>query len=174
MGIDVPTDAEKDPAFLALQVRALRQAFESLSKANKENLLEIQRAFSMSDIHQQILGRIVRDLTRSVANLQGFLVLDRANGIDLTLKLKDGVLDVPAYYAEFREVVQTAGEKLGDTAAIFWSQGASPTEAVERAKLRVQENNDPVEETNYEIEYFGGTNGKGSDQQVAQGAQEAG
>jgi len=155
-GIEPLTESERDPEYLALQVKALTKQVEALNAVNRQNLQTIQRAFSMVDMHQQIQGRVTHDIASTLDALKGFVVADSPNYV----KMRDGELDMSAYYAEFKQTVTLAGEEYGDAAAILWSQGASPEEAVNCAKLQTEERPEQVEDTEYEVEHFGGSHGK--------------
>ena len=146
-------------------MRALNETLEDLVKAQDQNTQAIQRAFSMVDVHQQILQRITRELVQLVA-------MTGSSGTG-ALKLRgDFSLDMTAYYQEYRDVAKNAGQDAADVACVIWSQGASPEEAVAKAQQEVasrSESDEQPPDLNYEVEYFGGNNGTNRTEQVASG-----
>lgn len=172
------TAEEKDPAFLALQVRSIHQTIENFIKAQKQNTESIRKAFSMTDVHQQILQRITRDLTFAVSETRRLFVdgdVTQAKGDLGMLKLRpDGTLDMHAYYQEYRELGVAAGPEHADLALVVWSQGNTPEESIDRARLekvKQAESAKPAEDPDYEEEYFGGDHGEDHHEQIAEGAQ---
>lgn len=177
-GITEPTAEEKDPAWLALQVRSLHGTVQNFVKAQESNLQNIQRAFSMVDTHQQILARITRDLASTVFNVRRLFVdgdITLTPGDFGVLKLRtDGTLDMHAYYETYRKVGTAAGD-AADLAVLIWSQGQDPEEAVTRAKLerqrQLEAGEKPAQELDYETEEFGGNSGQDHHEQVQASAQ---
>lgn len=164
-----PTADEKDPAFLALQIRALNQSVENMEKAFNENMEAMKKAFSMVDVHQQILMRITREVAK-VAVVSG------SAGTGPLKLTKNFDLDLPAYYQEYRDVAAGAGPEASDYACVMWSQGMGPEEAIAAAQqqLASEETNEEAADLDYEVEYFGGTNGKDRNQQIETGTQTVG
>src|SRR5688572_12434277 len=108
-GVDAPTAEEKDPLFLALQVRSLVSTVNQLAEAHTHNVNEIKRAFAMNDANQQIMQRVLRDVA-TVAAVSGSVGLG-------ALRMKaDMTLDLPAYYEEYRKVGVEAGDRDADLA----------------------------------------------------------
>lgn len=168
---DPPSDREKDPHFMAMQIRALRGAVDNLMEVQKTNLKEIAVAFTMVDMHQQVLMRVARDTSAALVNVRrlqtdGDVTLSGADFLGLRTT-PEGELDVTAYYNEYAKVVETAGEAHAEKAVAFWARGCSIEESVERAKLSDEAElaEEPSTEEVYEVEHFGGTNGQGSHEQ---------
>jgi hypothetical protein len=165
-----PTADEKDPAFLAMQVRALVGAIKQIEETIVHNTEELRNAFSMVDMHQQVLQRITRDLTLAASmgghDQEGNLVLG-------PLRLRDDkTLDMRAYYTDWRKAA-TLATGAPDLGAILWSHGYTVEEAAERANLEAERRKAaqaPSEEpeSNYEIEHFGGNLGQNHHEQDAQ------
>lgn len=181
IGATEPTADEKDPAFLALQVRALSATVQNLVKANENNTHEIVKAFSQVDIHQQILARITRDLTEAVTTARRLQVDGDVTGAkqDLgPLKVDDaGLLHMAAYHAEYRQVSTDAGPTYAQLACLLWSYGRDPEQAIQEAKSQIDgkvESGTPVPDELYQDEYFGGTSGQNHQQQEPQSAQASG
>lgn len=173
-----PTAEEKDPAFLALQVRALHGTIDNFVKAQEENLRSIQKAFSMVDVHQQILQRLAREVTVALTRIRrlqvdGNVDMEPSDFGDLKVR-EDGTLDMHGYYEDYRNLCTLAGPKYADLAVVIWSQGATIEAAVERAKVekdRQVETGKPSEDPDYEEEFFGGDYGQNHHQQVETSAQ---
>lgn len=180
-----PTAEEKNPAFLALQVRHLLDTVEKMSQVNKENAEAIQKAFAMVDVHHQVLQRVTRDLTGAVVRVRklqvdGDVNLHASDFEDLKL-FPEGGLNLASYYEEYRKVGEAAGEELADIALLVWSQGASPEGAVERARVekearerRFEKATDEAPDADYEEHFFGGTDGQSNHEQVPQTAEASG
>ncbi len=173
-----PTAEEKDPAFLAMQVRSLHQTINNIISANSQNVRNIQNAFGMVDVHQQVLHRIVRDLTMGVYQARRLFVEGQVSSTlsDLgPLKLReDGTLNMHSYYEECQAVANAAGQDKADQAIAFWSQGCSPEVAVKRASLgldKAAERQEDESDQDYDVEHFGGSNGQDHHEQVTEAAQ---
>jgi hypothetical protein len=173
-----PTAEEKDPAFLALQIRSLHETISQFVKIQQQNTEGIRKAFSMTDVHQQILQRITRDLTFALVEVRRLFVdgdVTAAKGDLDPLKIHpDGTLDMHAYYQEYRELGVAAGPEHADLALVIWSQGNSPEESLDRAKLeKVKQatSAEPVKDPDYEEVYFGGEHGENHHEQVEAAAQ---
>jgi len=173
-----PTAEEKDPAFLALQVRSLHSTIENFVKAQDANLQSIQKAFSMVDVHQQILQRLAREVTTALTRVRRLQVdgnVDMALDDFGELKVReDGTLDMHSYYEDYRNVASLAGPRYADLAVVLWSQGSTVEDAVERAKVekdRQVASGEPVVDPDYEEEFFGGDHGKDHHQQVQASAE---
>lgn len=168
-GLTESTVESTSPAFLALKIQSLERTIGNFIKAQDLNTRAIQNAFSMVDMHQQILQRVVRD----VARVGAAAIIHRH---------ADGTLNLPLYYQLYRAVAEDAGPEAAELACILWSQGYTPVEAVERAKLerlaRKAELGEPQavasEELDYETEYFGGNNAEKHNIEDSQGAQATG
>jgi hypothetical protein len=164
---------------LVAQVQRLSATVDNLIQAQNENVKGIHKAFAMSDVHQQVLQRVARDLTIAMIGVRklsvdGSVDFHLADFAPLKLHEQDGVLDLSAYYKEYRELGEAAGQEFADLALIIWSQGQSPEEALERAKLeqtrRAASKVTSDQDEDYETEFFGGTNGQSHHQQESQAA----
>lgn len=172
-GVTEPTADEKDPAFLALQVRSLIGTVNNLVKTQENNVQDILKAFSMVDAHQQVLARIVRELALAVGEVRrlqvdGDVTLSKGD-LGALKVLEDGSLDMSSYYHEYSAVGNQAGIDA-DRAVVLWSQGCSVEESISRAKLERSRRDKKVEhvaDPNYVEEFFGGTNGQDHQQQDA-------
>lgn len=174
VGTEPPSAREKDPEFLAMQVRALRGAFDNLVESQKQNLIEIGRAFALTEMHQQVLLRIAQDVGAALVNIRLLQVTGDVTsrkedymGLKVT---EDEQLDVTAYYSEYGKVVESAGQEHADKAVAYWARGCSIEESVERAKVSDETelvSETPPSEGDYQIEHFGGTSGQGNNQQDA-------
>jgi hypothetical protein len=167
-GLTEPTVDEKDPAFLALQVKQLQTSVSQLIETQGINLGSIYEAFAMVDAHQQVLFRITRHVVETATR-------ERHEPSHLKLT-EEMTLDMEGYFRERQEVIDKAGRKLADKAVAFWSRGLSVEDAILRAKLSerndVPETSEAPEE--YEDQFFGGQNVEEHHQQVAEGTQEGG
>jgi hypothetical protein len=152
---------------LALQVQALIGTVNNLVNANQHNTREIANAFMRVDMHQQVLQRVVRDITDVLQDA----TLNSYSAIKLS---SDGALDLHAYYEEWRKAAVEAGDK-GDVATVLWSQGESVEDAVTRAKLSPEDRTaeQPAADNGYEVEHFGGNLGKDHHQQVTPNPEES-
>lgn len=167
-----PTANEQDPAYLAMQLKALIEDFENFGKAYNQNLEAINKGFAMVDVHQQVLLRVARDISGALVRVRKLQV---DGDVNLTkfdfeeLKLHDeGTLNLGAYYEEYRKTAEAAGPEHADIAVVIWSKGASPEDAVQRAtveKARQTAEGSHDNDVDYETEYFGGTSGQDHQQQ---------
>jgi hypothetical protein len=154
----------------------MNQQLQELGAAYNENLEGSRKAFSMSDVHHQVLLRVVRELALAVAGVRKLSVdgdVDFSLSDLAPLKLRtDGMLDMRSYYEEYRTVAETAGVKNADVAVVLWSQGYSPEDAVARATVVTENQAEqvaagvPVVDPDYEDEYFGGNSGQNHHEQV--------
>jgi hypothetical protein len=170
-GLPEPTPEEKDPGYLALQVSALRKAVEDQMRVQRQNTSEIQKAFSMVDMHQQVLQRVIRELAFGLKD-------GSTSHISLH---EDGRLNLEAYYQQWRDVAQKAGPEYAMLAVVVWSHGYTPEQAIEHAKVEVErqkqqthQSSDAPVETDYEVEQFGGTSGQDHHQSVSASAEAVG
>lgn len=161
----VNIEHSSDPNFLRQQVEALVGTVKNLVQTQQNNLQEIQRAFTLVDVHQQILSRVARDLAIAVSQKVTHVDL----GLLGPLKINAGLqLDMDAYYKEFNEVAMAAGIEAEDAAVHLWAQGISPADAVAHAKLALERQvvqTQEVPESDYVIEHFGGSSGQDHQQQ---------
>lgn len=175
------TAEEKDPAFLALQIRALTTAFEKFSEVNSENLVGIRKAFNMVDVQQYVLQRVARDLAVGVSRarrlqVDGDVTLSSGDLGPLQLR-EDGTLNMRGYYEDYRMTATQAGPKNADLAVVLWSQGYTIEEAVARASLensrpveQTEERGDPPIDPDYDVEHFGGDYVQNHHEQVQESA----
>lgn len=171
-GVTEPTVDEKDPAFLALQLRSLVGAVEDLMKVQENNAQEVYRALSMVDAHQQVLSRVTRDLAEGLLNARRLQLagdITPCDGDLGRLKLQHGSfeLDLNAYYGELAQVQELAGREVMDVATVLWIRGDSVEDAVAHAKLGVQSPpaHEEPSDSDYVIEHFGGNSGQNHQQQ---------
>jgi hypothetical protein len=159
---------------------------EATNKVQKENQEQILRAFSMSDVHTQVLQRVARDLGKALVSVRkrqvdGDVTLHPSDFADLKLH-PEGELHLSAYYEEYQKVGTAAGEKDADVALSLWAQGMEPEVAVDQAReqreLRearkaagIRSVSDSDEDELYETQHFGGTSGQSHQQQEPQAAQ---
>jgi hypothetical protein len=179
-GLTEPTADEKDPAFLALQVKALRTSVQQLIDTQGLNLRSISEAFQMVDLHQQVLTRVARHVTAAVVRVRrlqvdGDVDMHTSDFAELKL-LEEGGLDMEGYYRERTQVIELAGSQdLADLAVSFWAKGLSVEDSIRRAKLSTRnEQSVPDSEEEYEDQFFGGTSGQDNHQQVPPSASEGG
>jgi hypothetical protein len=135
----------------------------------------IQQAFSMTDVHQQVLQRVIRDLTLAITKGG---VDSEGNSVLGPLKyFTEGKLNLQAYYEEYRTVGESAGEQDAEVALIMWSQGFTPEDALLRARVEREQRSLHTDQTadtpdpDYEVQFFGGTDGQSHNQQVPQSPQ---
>lgn len=181
-GVTEPLADEKDPAFLAMQIKSLITAVTGLGQVQEQNSQQIYRALAMVDVHQQVLARVTRDLAFAVTEARRMQLagdFTQAVGDLGDLKLNDErTLNMGAYYEEYRQVADLAGQEAVDIAVVLWSQGYEVEDAVARAKLernRQAAAGEKKSDPDYEVEHFGGNvSGQNHQQQDEASAQASG
>jgi hypothetical protein len=161
-GIPEVTADEKDPAMLALKVRALEIENQELQKVINDNVDSVRQAFVHVDMHTHVIQRVLHQLVQGDFN-------------------PGDQLNLQSYYEEYQWLYEKSPQETVEHALVAWAHGKSVDSAV-GAALRVrdkQENETPASEQSaesdgYTTEHFGGDYGKDSNEQVEAASQKGG
>lgn len=107
-GQPVPTDHDKDPAILAMRVRALEGGIEKIVQVMSQNNAQMKRAFTMTDQHVFVLQRIIHDLQNDLACVKDMTEAGHAVKDEdfLTELMDNGLVNFSWYHNQYYQAAQ--------------------------------------------------------------------